>query len=82
MQKFDHNIGFWEKRQIFRWNLSKIAQKSDHNIDHRTSFFSKLRLKSFLIVRNCEKWTVDFLNEARTQSYDFCFLTTTTPALY
>jgi hypothetical protein len=33
MQKFDNNIGFWEKRQIFRWKLSKIAENCDHNID-------------------------------------------------
>jgi hypothetical protein len=33
MQNFDHNIGFWEKRQIFRWKLSKIAENCDHNID-------------------------------------------------
>jgi hypothetical protein len=33
MQKIDHNIGFWEKRQIFRRKLSKIAKNCDHNID-------------------------------------------------
>jgi hypothetical protein len=32
MQNFDHNIGFWEKRQFFRQNLSKIAENCDHNI--------------------------------------------------
>jgi hypothetical protein len=32
-QKFDHNIGFLEKRQFFRRNLSKIAENCDHNID-------------------------------------------------
>jgi hypothetical protein len=31
----DHNIGFWEKRQFFRWKLAKIAENSDHNIDPR-----------------------------------------------
>jgi hypothetical protein len=36
MQNFDHNIGFWEKRQIFRWILSKIAENCDHNIDSRS----------------------------------------------
>jgi hypothetical protein len=35
MQKFDHNIGFWEKRQFFRRKLSKIAENYDHNIDPR-----------------------------------------------
>jgi hypothetical protein len=33
MQKFDHNIGFWEKRQFFRRKLGKIAENCDHNID-------------------------------------------------
>jgi hypothetical protein len=33
---FDHNIGFWEKRQFFRWKLSKIAENCDHNIDPRS----------------------------------------------
>jgi hypothetical protein len=28
MQNFDHDIGFWEKRQF-----SKIAENCDHNID-------------------------------------------------
>jgi hypothetical protein len=32
MQNFDHNIGFWEKRQFFRRKLSKIAENCDHNI--------------------------------------------------
>jgi hypothetical protein len=35
MQNFDHNIGFWEKRQFFRRKLSKIAENCDHNIDPR-----------------------------------------------
>jgi hypothetical protein len=29
----DHNIGIKEKRQFFRWNLGKIAENCDHNID-------------------------------------------------
>jgi hypothetical protein len=33
MQNFDHNIGFWEKRQFFRQKLAKIAEYCDHNID-------------------------------------------------
>jgi hypothetical protein len=33
MQNFDHNIGFWEKRQFFRQKVSKIAKNCDHNID-------------------------------------------------
>jgi hypothetical protein len=33
MQNFDHNIGFWEKRQFFRQKLSKIGENCDHNID-------------------------------------------------
>jgi hypothetical protein len=33
MQTFDHNIGFWEKRQFFRQKLTKIAENCDHYID-------------------------------------------------
>jgi hypothetical protein len=33
MKNFDHNIGFWEKRNFFRRKLSKIAKNCDHNID-------------------------------------------------
>jgi hypothetical protein len=33
MQNFDHNIGFWEKRQFFRRKSQKIAENCDHNID-------------------------------------------------
>jgi hypothetical protein len=33
MQNFDHNIGFWEKRQFFRRKLAKIAENCDHKID-------------------------------------------------
>jgi hypothetical protein len=33
VQKLDHNIGFWEKRNFFRRKLSKIAENCDHNID-------------------------------------------------
>jgi hypothetical protein len=32
MQKFDHNIGFGERRQFFRRKLAKIAENFDHNI--------------------------------------------------
>jgi hypothetical protein len=39
MQHFDHNIGFWEKRQFFRRKLSKIAENCDHNIDPRKRAF-------------------------------------------
>jgi hypothetical protein len=39
MQNFDHNIGFWEKRQFFRRKLSKIAENCDHNIDPRALGF-------------------------------------------
>jgi hypothetical protein len=34
-QKFDHNIGFREKRQFFLRKLAKIAENCDHNIDPR-----------------------------------------------
>jgi hypothetical protein len=33
MQNFDHNIGFWEKRQFFRRKWAKITENCDHNID-------------------------------------------------
>jgi hypothetical protein len=33
MQNFNHNIGFREKRQFFRWKLAKIAENCDHNMD-------------------------------------------------
>jgi hypothetical protein len=33
LQKFDDNIGFWEKRQFFRSKLAKIAENCDHDID-------------------------------------------------
>jgi hypothetical protein len=39
MQNFDHNIGFREKRQVFRRKLAKIAEISDHNIDPRLDEF-------------------------------------------
>jgi hypothetical protein len=38
MQNFDHNIGFWEKRQFFRRKLAKIAENCDHNIDPWLAF--------------------------------------------
>jgi hypothetical protein len=40
MQNLDHDIGFGEKRQIFRRKLSKIAENCDHNIEPRSSQFS------------------------------------------
>jgi hypothetical protein len=30
MQNFNHNIGFWEKRQFFRRKLATIAENCDH----------------------------------------------------
>jgi hypothetical protein len=39
-KKFDHNIGFWEKRHFFRQKLSKIAENCDHNIGPRLGEFS------------------------------------------
>jgi hypothetical protein len=32
-KKFDHNIVFLEKRQLFRRKLAKIAENCDHNIN-------------------------------------------------
>jgi hypothetical protein len=37
VQKFDHDIGFWEKREFFRQKLAKIAEH--HNIDPKASPF-------------------------------------------
>jgi hypothetical protein len=55
MQNFDHNIGFWEKRQFFRRKLSNIAENWDHNIDPRLGEFSPIgrwfTLVSFLIAK-------------------------------
>jgi hypothetical protein len=33
VQKFDHNIGVWEKRQFFLQKMVKITEKCNHNID-------------------------------------------------
>jgi hypothetical protein len=33
MQKFDHNIGFWENANFFRRIFPKFAENCDHNID-------------------------------------------------
>jgi hypothetical protein len=30
MKKFDHKIGFWEERQLFRRKLAKFAENCDH----------------------------------------------------
>jgi hypothetical protein len=34
MQKFDHNIGYWENAILSR-KLAQIAENCDHNIDPR-----------------------------------------------
>jgi hypothetical protein len=44
MQKFHHNISFWEKRQFFRRKLSKIAENCDHNIDPRSEMCQRPRM--------------------------------------
>jgi hypothetical protein len=44
LKKFDHNIGFCEKRQFFRRKLSKIAENCDHNIGPWSPCFSLKRL--------------------------------------
>jgi hypothetical protein len=33
MQTFEHNNGFWEKRQFFSQKMAEIAENCDHNID-------------------------------------------------
>jgi hypothetical protein len=43
VQKFDHDIGFWEKRQFFRQKLPKIAENCDYNIDLRSLHFIAVR---------------------------------------
>jgi hypothetical protein len=43
MQKFDHNIGFWEKRQFVCRKLAKIAENCDHNIDPWSHWFGVLK---------------------------------------
>jgi hypothetical protein len=51
MQKFDHNIGFREKRQFFRRKLSKVEENCDHNIDPRATrldYFSTIVLLFYL----------------------------------
>jgi hypothetical protein len=40
--KYDHSIGFWEKRQIFRRKLAKVAEICDRNIGPRTVSCSTL----------------------------------------
>jgi hypothetical protein len=42
MQKLDHNIGFWEKRQFFRRKLAKNAENCDRNIDPGNSGFGEM----------------------------------------
>jgi hypothetical protein len=42
----DHNIGFWEKRQIFRRKLAKIAENRDHNIDPWNKYLMFYREKN------------------------------------
>jgi hypothetical protein len=39
MQKYDHYIGFREKRQFFRRKWAKIAENCDRNIDPRRQCF-------------------------------------------
>jgi hypothetical protein len=60
MQNFDHNIGFWEKRQFFRRKLSKIAESCDHNIDPRLGEFSPIGWL-FIWGRFFWKWHLTFL---------------------
>jgi hypothetical protein len=48
MQIFDHNIGFWEKRQFFRRKLSKIAENCDDNIDPCIQLKMNLTAKTLL----------------------------------
>jgi hypothetical protein len=59
MQKFDHNIGFWEKRQFFRRKLSKIAENWNYNIDlrpydrklHATPSYNKFAQYVYIIYK-------------------------------
>jgi hypothetical protein len=42
LQKFDHNFGFWEKRQYFRRKLAQIADNCDDMYIDPWSRFDKL----------------------------------------
>jgi hypothetical protein len=63
MQNFDHNIGFWEKRQFFRQKLPKNAENCDHNIDpclHKQWKFCRMdvarhKLEAILYIVAC-RW--------------------------
>jgi hypothetical protein len=47
MQKFDHNIGFSEKRHFVLRKLSKIAENCDHNIDPSSAKLVGVVLRGF-----------------------------------
>jgi hypothetical protein len=72
MQNFDHNIGFWEKRQFFRQKLSKIAENCDHNIDpwcnwcdfKSATFFSEFQVSELQIS---ERHFTEFRTKERKQ---------------
>jgi hypothetical protein len=55
IQKYDHNIGFCEKKPIFCRKLSKIAENCDHNIDpwsHWLHAVSDVQLSSWFIINS------------------------------
>jgi hypothetical protein len=49
MQKFDHNIGFWEKRRNFHRKLVKIDENCDHNIDPLLHVLTRGQLFNYCI---------------------------------
>jgi hypothetical protein len=74
MQKFDHNIGFWEKRHFF-------AENCDHNIDprslskflhlggkFRTQVFSFVHSQGDQIGRNSAYWVTVYCLESSTNN--------------
>jgi hypothetical protein len=50
LQKFDHNIVFWEKRQFFRRKLAKIAENCDRIIDPRIDQYQPTRNCSLVSI--------------------------------
>jgi hypothetical protein len=53
VQNFDHNIGFREKRQIFRRKLAKIAENCDHNIDPRVTELGRILAIVYVLWATC-----------------------------
>jgi hypothetical protein len=61
-KKTYRNIGFWEKRQFFRWKLAKIAENCDHNIDPRPKNFYDFDELSSHICKSIQTGFFDFVD--------------------